>query len=193
MRDIFKRARALYHLVQWYLGGKPLPPPHAIKVQAIRHYAHIYAARTCIETGTFHGDTIAAVLSIFDRIISIELDATLYARAQQRFKGYSSVTLLNGDSGILLPTVLASLQETALFWLDGHYSGEGTAHGSLETPILNEVRAILAHPHPQVILIDDARLFNGTHDYPTIAELSAIVGGQYTLFVADDIIRILPL
>ena len=46
-----------------------------------------------------------------------------------------------------------------------------------------------------VILIDDARLFNGTDDYPTLEELEALVHSfrpDYQVYVRHDAIRAHP-
>jgi hypothetical protein len=52
------------------------------------------------------------------------------------------------------------LQEPALFWLDGHYSGVDTGKDELDTPVSAELEAILGSPvKGHVILIDDARCF----------------------------------
>jgi hypothetical protein len=83
-----------------------------------------------------------------------------------------------------------------LFWLDGHYSGGVTGIGSLETPIIKELQTIFNHPlsKKHVILIDDARLFNGTRDYPKIEELQVFVKTQkenLEFYVENDIIVVL--
>src|SRR5438876_12021434 len=156
----------------WRLRGSPLPPPHAVKERAVREYAARFRLRVLVETGTWLGDMVARTRHAFDRVYTIELDDALWRRARSRFAGDRRVTLLHGDSAQVLPGVLASLQEPALFWLDGHYSGGPTARGSLSTPISAELRHILAHPvRRHVILIDDARCFTGEDDYPALAEL----------------------
>ena len=46
-----------------------------------------------------------------------------------------------------------------------------------------------------VILVDDARCFNGTKGYPTIDELKALItqnGPSYDLSIANDVIQIRP-
>jgi hypothetical protein len=58
-----------------------------------------------------------------------------------------------------------------------------------------ELAAILNSPLQHVILIDDARLFNGTRSYPTLEEINSIVrtaGKNYSIDVKDDIIRLIP-
>ncbi len=81
-----------------------------------------------------------------------------------------------------------------IFWLDGHFVGEGTAKGKLNTPIVNELKAILNHKiKSHVILIDDSEYYNGKNDYPTIGELKGMFKGSgYSLTVENDIIRITP-
>jgi hypothetical protein len=127
---------------------------------------------TLVETGTALGDTIQAVKGDFQQIYSIELSETLYQRAVKRFARFDHIHLLQGDSGVLLPEVARQLNAPALFWLDAHYSAGPTAKGDKDSPILNEMSAVLMLGAPDhVILIDDAREFTGTHDYPTLEEL----------------------
>lgn len=132
----------------------------------------------------------------FDRIVSIELDRELFEKARDRFSGDPLVTIVHGDSGLLLGTVLQEFQEPCLFWLDGHYSAGVTAKGERETPILEELGAICGHAVPgHVILIDDARLFTGRNDYPTLDGLRRFVLERRpgcSFAVEDDIIRIAP-
>jgi hypothetical protein len=160
----------------WLTAGRPLPVPSSIKHEILGDHADRYGLHTLVETGTFRGGTIEALRDRFARIYSIELDDTLYERARRRFADVPHVTILHGDSALMLPTVLAMLGEPALFWLDGHYSGPGTAKGRRETPIEEEIRAVLAHPVAgHVILVDDARVFGSWPDYPTIDEFRRLV------------------
>ncbi len=180
----------------WLAAGRPLPAPSVVKHGVIRAYADRFAIRTLVETGTYTGGTIDALSGRFRRIYSIELDDALYARARARFAERPHVTILHGDSAHVLPSVLRELDAPALFWLDGHYSGPGTAKGKRETPILEEIRAILAHPvADHVILIDDARVFGSWPDYPTLEEfrhLIATTARRLHFTLEDDIIRLTP-
>lgn len=180
---------------QWIEDGRPVPPPHSVKQLHIASAAEKFGTRTLVETGTFRGDMIAAMLRRFDRIISVEMDATLHQRAVQRFAGHRHVQLIHGDSGEAMPDILRSLDKPALFWLDGHYSGPGTALADSETPINKELACIFAPGSPaHVVLIDDARLF-GTTDYPSIQQVSDFVKAirpNYTVTVEADIIHISP-
>jgi len=179
--------------VQWRLSGRPLPPPPPVKQAIVKEYQRRFGLRTFVETGTFAGGMIDAVQDRFDRIVSIELDPGWHARAVERFRGASHVTLLQGDSGTRLPEVLATLREPALFWLDAHYSGPVTARGAVDSPIVPELDAIRAHPVAgHVVLIDDMRDFNGTGGYPTVEALVRWIrqaDPAATVGVRDDILR----
>jgi hypothetical protein len=186
------RQRSQYR--QWERAGRPNPPPHIVKVMAVREYARRFGTRTLVETGTYFGDMLFATRDDFSRLYSIELDRGFCELARKRFAGRPHISILHGDSGDVLPDFLANVSEPCLFWLDGHYSGEGTARGELESPIMSELRAILSHrEHGHVILVDDARCFVGEGGYPTVDELERWLASQApdaSVEVRDDIIRI---
>jgi len=192
--DVIKLRRDLEARRAWEKQGRPAPPPHIVKEELIREYAKNFNTGILIETGTYLGDMVHAMKRYFSRIISFELDETLAAQAQQRFAKDDHVEIVQGDSGKLLDNYLADINEPCLFWLDGHYSGGITAKGALETPIKNEVIAILSHPiDGHVLLIDDARCFTGENDYPTLDELKNFVAERkpnHKFSVEHDVIRI---
>jgi hypothetical protein len=113
------------------------------------------------------GDTIYACRNDFEKIYFIDLSIPLHEKAKKRFFRFSHITLLLGDSTTVLLDVLPQLQEPTLFWLDGHYCGGITGLGDLEKLILRELKAIFNHHiTAHVILIDDARLFQGKMTIP---------------------------
>lgn len=178
----------------WRRSGSPIPPPHVYKQKVLSRYAFRYQLSTLVETGTYLGDMIFCMRKRFHTIISIELSRELCERAQQRMRDFPNISVIHGDSSQVLPKVLEDLRVPSLFWLDGHYSAGNTALGELETPVSAEVDAILNHPvKGHVILIDDARNFDGSHDYPTLSALRDYVieaCPKAKFFVKDDIIRI---
>jgi hypothetical protein len=94
-----------------------------------------------------------------------------------------------------MASLVPRLQKPALFWLDGHYSGGATAKGDKECPVLEELDAIFRSPHNHVIYIDDARLFTGNDDYPSLDELWQLVLRSkpgYTMSMENDCIRLTP-
>lgn len=185
-------------LVRWWwrARGRPIPPPHAVKEAVLREYARRFGTRVLVETGTFLGDMPAELRGAFEAIYTIELSEELHARAVKRFRPWSHIHPLQGDSADVLPSVLAQLSQPALFWLDGHHSGGITARGLLSTPIVREVELIFAHPvRNHVLVIDDARCFNGTDDYPKLDDFLEWVASQrpeYTTEVRGDSIRLTP-
>lgn len=180
-------------LLQWRLAGRPVPPPPPVKHAVIKEYQRRFGPRVFVETGTFAGGMIDAVRDRFARIVSIELDPGWHGRAVEQFRAYPHVTLLLGDSGVRLKEVLDSLSEPALFWLDAHYSGPVTARGAIDSPIVQELASIRAHPvKTHVILIDDMHIFQGRDGYPTVDELVAWIrdgDASAIVEVEDDILR----
>lgn len=191
-RVVAGRDYARIVLWRYRIGSPPVPPPHAYKVDSVRGHARRSGASTFVETGTFKGAMVDAVRSEFDRIWSVELDPSLYQAAVERFRAYPHITLVQGDSATVLGDILDAEPGPILFWLDGHWSGGGTARGSLETPIVAELQSILERDRQDdVILIDDARKF-GTGDYPSVASIEAMIAAarpSWSFEVRGDIIR----
>ena len=178
---------------KWIKAGKPVPSPHIIKQGIVKYYAERFQPHVLIETGTFMGEMVDACTSIFDQIYSIELSSDLFLGAYNRFSKQKHISIIHGDSVDILPEILLKIDEPCLFWLDGHYSGGLTAKGKKDTPILQEVVSILNHHiDSHIILIDDARCFNGQNDYPTIQELRDMILSYHPDWffeVKDDVIR----
>jgi hypothetical protein len=177
----------------WQETGCPVPPPHIAKQNTIKEYQQKYGCRTLVETGTYLGDMVYAQKNNFEKIISVELSVPLFEKVKKRFRNDPNVILMQGDSGKVMPDVMEKIEQPAIFWLDGHYSSGITAMGDKACPIYEEIAAIFnSKPFNHVLLIDDARLFTGSGDYPTIEELTHFVktrNGKYQAIVKDDIIR----
>ena len=160
---------------EWINKGKQLPPSHLSKQETIKRHATKNNLPVLVETGTYQGDMVFAMQNQFQQIFSIELSHHFYQKAVERFKSFSNVKIIEGDSGQILKDLVPALTSPAMFWLDGHYSGGQTAKGEKECPIYEELKNILSSPFDHVIIIDDARLFKGENDYPTIEELRRFV------------------
>jgi hypothetical protein len=190
------RRRQLRAARDWERNGQPLPAPEPIKREILRSYLHRYGLHVLVETGTFWGDTVAALLPDCRQIYSIELSEDLHRRAQKRFAKNAQVHLLHGDSAERLAALLPQIIEPALFWLDAHFSHNETARGALDTPIAQELQMVLSAPERgHVILIDDARYFGVDPHYPTVDELRQMVqrsGRALSFAVETDIVRITP-
>lgn len=188
-----KKALNNKQIEEWNRKGCPVPPPHIIKQLTIGYYQQKYGHSIFIESGTFIGEMVEAQKSRFKKVISIELATTLFKKAQKKFKNDENVLIVQGDSGKVLPTILKDIHEPAIFWLDGHYSAGETAKGDKECPIFEELDAILnGEISNHILLIDDARCFNGEGDYPTIERLTEYIkgkNGKYQVKIKHDIIR----
>lgn len=193
-KEYLKQKPAFSQFVEYLKHETHLPTLHIVKQNNIRKLQKDHGLTTFVETGTFMGDMVEAQRTYFKKLYSIELGKDLYNQAVARFNKYPHIKIIHGDSGVILNDLLREIHEPALFWLDGHYSAGITAKGDKNTPIMEELRTILSQKYDHVILIDDARLFIGEGDYPTIDEISSFVLGQdprRMISVADDIIRIL--
>jgi hypothetical protein len=181
-------------ILAWKRYGCPVPPPSAYKQELVKAYARANRLQVLVETGTYFGDMVEATLNDFTAIYSIELSKLLYKKAVKKFKLHNKVNLLQGDSAQILPNILKKVEQPTLFWLDAHYSEGITAKGDTNTPILDELKAILKHPvRNHLILIDDAREFTGKSDYPTIVQIQDLVSEYWPkarVVVQNDVIRI---
>lgn len=173
-----------------------LPLPHLMKQEILKGYALEYRLSILVETGTYMGEMVEALRESFERVYSIELSEKHAQRARRYFRGQRNVTILQGDSGDVIGGLMKEIDRPALFWLDGHWSADETARGKKSTPVMEELEHILrAEDLRHVILIDDARAFGKSEDYPTMDELRSFVLSlrkNVTIASEDDIIRILP-
>lgn len=180
---------------QWLANRKPVPPPHIVKVNLIKTLSQKYPVKNIIETGTYMGDMLDELKRLDLDLYSIELDTYYYSRAKNIFRLYSNIHLIQGDSGQQLSKLLKNINAQTLFWLDAHFSGGKTARAALDTPIIQELQSIASHHiKNHIILIDDARLFVGDHDYPTLKEMKEFCAKffpKHSFQVIDDMIQIL--
>jgi len=179
----------------WQLRGRPIRSPHLLKQRTVRDYAQRYRLRVLVETGTYYGEMVAAMKRRFAEIYSVEFDSALAVRAAKKFSRSPHVHILEGDSQRVVPELLKSLQEPALFWLDAGYYGWAGLQGDKQR-LTNELEAILKDSRYQhVILMDDARGLNGQNGAPTVAELTQGIEKQFpgrSVDVQYDILRITP-
>lgn len=174
------------------LSGNLSPRSREVKQKILESYIKDFPVKIFVETGTFKGDTTAAMADKFDQIYTIELGNQLYKDATKRFNNQKHITVLQGDSGEQIKKLLPKLSKPTFFWLDAHYSGGITAQGDEWSPVVKELQNIMNHgTKGHVVLIDDARGFTGNQS-PTLRQLKEIAeqkpNGHFS--VKDDIIRI---
>lgn len=164
--DIYQLARA-----------RAIHPHSYLKYLTLRALAKRTGARLLVETGTFRGVTSARCAGCFERVITIELDVALARQAKQRLASYRNVTVLQGDAVDLLPSVISEPScSDALVFLDGHFSGAGTARGAIAEPALLELEILAEHANKLCgIVVDDFRLFGVEDGFPKKSELIAAI------------------
>jgi len=179
----------------WKLRGEPVRAPHLLKQRTVRDYVRRYRLRVLVETGTYYGEMVSAMRRHVERIYSIELDPQLARRAAAKFARSSRVTILQGDSGQLMPELLRTVAEPALFWLDAGYYGWAGLQGDRQR-LTTELDSILRdHRFRHVILMDDARGLNGQNGAPTVPQLKQRIEAEFpgrSVEVKYDILRITP-
>ena len=124
-------------------------------------------------------------------MITVEIYRPIFDQVQTKFRPHRNIRSYLGNSSKLIGAIGNELQGTTLFWLDAHYSGEGTGvsdsvnSGSAEA--ITAIRAELAAIHAAgiqdcIILIDDIRgfgteiadqVFLGCWAYPTLQEVKS--------------------
>lgn len=182
-------------LWRWEHAGRSqgVNPPHIVKKKLVKAHQNAFKLDVLIESGTYYGDMVAAVRGDFQQIYSIELSESLANRARKRFRRDGHIRIIRGDSARVLPDVLTSISEPCVFWLDGHYSGPGTARGTCDYPLIGELEAIKHYSvREHVILIDDARLFVGEAGAPALGQILEHlrqINPRYVVKVKDDVIR----
>lgn len=184
------------------MNTKDLFLPAEERRNILKEYGRRYKLTVFVETGTDQAATPWALKDDFAQLYTIELGHRQWQSAMVMFRDYPHVMCLNGDSGVEIRKVLERIQQPALFWLDGHHSGPGTARGELDTPVAAELQAIFASDLKHVILVDDARCFDGGaehhlephyQDYPSLQWVEELANSHgYDYLLQDDIMRLTP-
>jgi FkbM family methyltransferase len=132
----------------------------SVDPELVRALRRALPLRVFVETGTYRGDTAAAVAGEFDSVITIELAAAIHSAAAARLAPMSNVTALLGHSPEVLRGLAPRLaSESVLYWLDAHWCGSETGGQPHECPLVDELATISKLNETSAVLIDDARLF----------------------------------
>lgn len=154
-----------------------------------------------IETGTYKGGTAFWAAENFENVITIEIDPEISKATASRSDCPKNIQFLVGNSKDVLPQAVKTLKGRSLFWLDGHWCNVSEFGKEDECPILDEIHAI-AHLQDAIILIDDARAFQGPLPPPHNSELWPRVDEIIVLLkklfpnhfctISDDVIYCIP-
>lgn len=112
-----------------------------------------------IETGTLEGDTIFELEPYFNKLYTIEFSEKYYNMSKNKYKG-DKIDFIFGDSSIVFETLLPTISDRCIFFLDGHWSGGDTGKSSKDCPLIEEITNIYnLFKYNGIIIIDDYRLF----------------------------------
>jgi len=193
--NFYVETREFLRFLVWNFLSKNDLPSHWYKEKVIYYYKRRIGADNFIETGTYQGEMLIKQVNQFKNISSVEVVDFLYRDAVEKLKIYKNIKLYHGSSEELLGKMITEQEKArTIFWLDGHYSGKGTGRGNSDCPLMNELSEIFSNIQDDyVLLIDDARMFDGTGGYPTIDMVRQFLQdkiGKYDMMIKNDIIRI---
>lgn len=195
-----------FAIQNWERLGRPIPPPHDYKAMLVLQIAAQYGLKVFVETGTFMGDMLIKTIHAFEKYFTVEVSERWYKYVRECVLGhhfesgagkwivpktsFANLVLERGNSLSWLPSVMQRTTKPCLFWLD--------AHEADINPLLGELALIGRHKAQRhaAILIDDARLMNGT--YPAWPVVDDVIGALATywpdhkIMVQNDIIVALP-
>jgi hypothetical protein len=178
----------------WGVNRHQTGLPSVLKRRVIASYAQRHKLKTFVESGTYLGETVAFMRSYCPRVYSVEFQVHLAKAAQERFAHDPSIRIFQGDGSAWIPRIVAELKEPALFWLDGHFAAGTARDGELACPTVQEISSVLADTrYPHLLLVDDAREFQGEGGYPTLDVLQQVIlsaSPDASIEVRNDIVRV---
>jgi hypothetical protein len=187
------------HLVDiWRFIRFDYENPHSYsKFRNILSVARKTGAHQFVETGTYLGRTTRWAAAHFERVVTIELDRELAARASNALSGLRNVEVLQGDAVVRLREVMARPEtRNALVYLDGHFSGGVTARGALDEPACEALEVLVPYREKvRAVVIDDFRTFGIEFPTPSKADLLRSVerhfGERFDIIVHLDQVLVL--
>lgn len=116
---------------------------------------------TFVETGTGLGQTILPLSAHFRELHTVEIKEEFFEASRLMASAAKApICFYHGPSEEVLPEIIGRLRGPTVFFLDAHWSGEDTGRGSVDVPLLEELRALDAQlPHKALLILDDLRLF----------------------------------
>lgn len=137
-----------------------------------------------IETGTNYGGTIFSVEPYFEKLHTIEFSEKYYNNTKNKYKG-NKINFLLGDSSIVFESLLPTITDKSIFFLDGHWSSGDTGRSAKDCPLNEEITHINnLFQNEAIIIIDDFRLFG-------LDQSSGKLGEDWSKINKDNLLLIL--
>lgn len=129
-----------------------------------------FIIESCVETGTYKGQSSKLLSEYFPEVHTIEIYEPLYQEAQRNNEGIERIRYYLGDSLEHLKEIVPSLNCPSLYFIDAHISGNDSSWNHKDKcPLFKELDTILSKSNdPHIVLIvDDYRLFDSDLPYYT--------------------------
>lgn len=176
-----------------------IPHKYTITLDEFKIIQDLFQPSVFVETGTFRGYTTEIASQLFDEVKTIELCSEIYFETKERLGARcQNIEFFLGNSAFVLPEISKTLRSRAFFYLDAHFSFNGTAKDFNDPPVMGEIEGILKYaPRDSVIVIDDLRTFannqrlpfDAYNYYPSIIEISNFVKNidpDFSLYILGD-------
>lgn len=168
---------------------------HAPIASFVERLQRRYGMTTLVETGTFEGESTLWAAQRFRRVVTIDISLEFQDAALAACAEHSNVEFLRGDTRLVLPGVMASLDGPAVFWLDAH-SAPGLFGKADDWPALEELEIIDLSPFAHFVLIDDAHCFMPGTPHPACPTFDQVRArakeGAYVCKIHHDVIALVP-
>lgn len=169
--------------------------------ELIKRLSSEFAIRNFVETGTYEGATACWASEHFENVFTIEMSEHFYEETRKKYDRRENINFIFGDSRVELRKIVGKLNESAIFWLDAHWSGGATYGDDDQCPIIKEIEIINDSPRDNFIFIDDARLFASPPQPPHLPEqwadivsvlkaLQGVDNDKYIVIIEDVIIAV---
>ena len=187
----------LYLKHRFYLNFEKGNETKKIKQQIILSFKNKGEYESYFETGLWYSHNIIFLRKYFKKITGIELNKEFWKLSKNYFSRDKNVLILQGNSSLVIRNQLKHLKKKTLFFLDAHYSKDGTSGKNLNNPILQEIKAIISHKvKNHTIIIDNLNEFiKPNKGYPKIEIIKKLIkkNVNYKIFsLKNDLIIIIP-
>ncbi len=195
------RYKFIYYLLyikhRFYLNFEKGDETKKIKQRVILSFATKGKYHNYFETGIWYSHNIIFLRKHFNKITGIELNKDFYNLSKKFFFRDKNVFILYGNSSLIIKNQLKHLKEKTLFFLDAHYSHDGTSGKKINNPIIEELKAIINHKiKNHTIIIDNLSEFiKPNKGYPKIEFIKKLIkkNKYYKIFsLKNDLIIIIP-
>jgi hypothetical protein len=157
----------------------------SIDIHFLNELQDDYTKYPCfIETGTYHGETTFSLEPYFDKVITIEFSEKYYNSTKEKYIG-NKINFMLGDSSIVFESLLPTINDSCIFFLDGHWSSGDTGHSEKDCPLNEEITNINnLFKQNAIIIIDDYRLFG-------VDKSSGLLGEDWSNIKKETLLDIL--